>query len=126
MSGMTATGLDVCCVHASTATDVSASEAVAALAGTIPLSSLGTSLQGFWPGNGSKGTIGSGPTQPLGVTAPVDFVQNLSLRDHDDVGSDDLLGSIRIEESERGPGPIAKPAPSPVEGSVHYVAYRME
>ncbi|WP_405682561.1 hypothetical protein [Streptomyces sp. NBC_00057] len=92
---MTATVLDVCCVHASTASDASASEAVA------------------------------GPTQPLGVTAPVDFVQNLSLRDHDDVCSEDLLGSIRIEESERGVGPIAKPAPSPVEGSVHYVAYRM-
>ncbi|SEP95094.1 hypothetical protein SAMN04487983_1002257 [Streptomyces sp. yr375] len=156
----TATIFDVFCIHAATGTDAAANEAVGALAGKIPLGSLGTSLQGFvqsvpqavaaidaargdpddlyvttstqgdlsqaiWPGNGSTGSVASGQTQPLGVTVPVDFVQNLSLWDHDDVSADDLLGSIRIEESERGEGPIAKLASSPVEGSVYYVTYQV-
>ncbi|MFJ9154251.1 hypothetical protein ACIRP7_40850 [Streptomyces sp. NPDC102270] len=157
----TATILDAYCIHAATGTDASVNQAVGALAGKIPLSSIGTSLQDFvasvpqavaaidaargdpdnlyittstegdldnavWPGNGSTGTVGSGQTQPLGVTVPVEFVQNLSLWDFDDVSSDDLLGSIRIEVSERGEGPIAKLATSPVEGSVYYVTNRVD
>ncbi|MFE5795005.1 hypothetical protein ACFQ8C_20860 [Streptomyces sp. NPDC056503] len=157
----TATIFDAYCIHAATGTDASVNEAVGALAGKVPLNSIGTSLQDFvasvpqavaaidaargdpdnlyittstegdlanavWPGNGSTGTVASGQTQPLGVTVPVEFVQNLSLWDYDDVSSDDLLGSIRIEESERGEGPIAKLAMSPVEGSVYYVTYQVD
>ncbi|MEH0542573.1 hypothetical protein QA802_05635 [Streptomyces sp. B21-105] len=154
----TATILDVYCVHAATGTDSTSNEAVAALAGKIPLAGgtleglvqsvpaalaaidasrddpddlyLTTSTQGdlsqaIWPGNGSAGSVGSGQTQPLGVTVPVQGVQNLSLWDHD-LSGDDLLGSIRIEETELGEGPIAKVASSPVEGSVYLVNYRVD
>ncbi|MFB7335708.1 hypothetical protein ACFC00_29350 [Streptomyces adustus] len=151
---------DVYCVHAATGTDASVNDALGALAGTIPLSSIGNSLQEFlssvpqavsaidasrgdpdnlyittttegnvdqalWPGGGSAGSVESGQTQPLGITVPVDFAQNLSLWDYDSVSSDDLLGSIRIEESELGQGPIAKLASSPIEGSVYYVTYEV-
>ncbi|MFF9472138.1 hypothetical protein ACF1E9_05840 [Streptomyces roseolus] len=43
----TATILDAYCIHAATGTDASVNEAVGALAGKIPLSSIGTSLQDF-------------------------------------------------------------------------------
>ncbi|GLW46321.1 hypothetical protein Stsp02_19830 [Streptomyces sp. NBRC 14336] len=92
----------------------------------ITTSTEGDLANAVWPGNGSPGTVGSGQTQPLGVSVPVDFVQNVSLWDHDDVSSDDLLGSIRIEESERGEGPIARLATSSVEGSLYYVTYRVD
>ncbi|MEV1065962.1 hypothetical protein [Streptomyces sp. NPDC050263] len=154
----TATILDVYCVHAATGTDSTTNEAIAALAGTIPVGGstlhdiaqsipaavaaidasrndpddlyITTSTQGdvgqaIWPGNGSAGSVGSGQTQPLGVTVSVDGVQNLSLWDHD-LSGDDLLGSIRIEETELGQGPIAKMASSPVEGSVYLVNYRVD
>ncbi|MER6957251.1 MULTISPECIES: hypothetical protein [unclassified Streptomyces] len=154
----TATILDVYCVHAATGTDSTTNEAIAALAGTIPVggntlhdiansipaavaaidasrddpddlyittSTQGDVSQAIWPGNGSAGSVGSGQTQPLGVTVPVEGVQNLSLWDHD-LSGDDLLGSIRIEESELGQGPIAKMASSPVEGSVYLVNYRVD
>ncbi|WP_369166756.1 hypothetical protein AB5J49_02180 [Streptomyces sp. R28] len=80
----------------------------------------------IWPGNGSTGSVNSGQTQPLGVSVPVDFVQNLSLWDYDSASDDDLLGSIRIEESEQGAGPIARLASSPAEGSAYYVTYRVD
>ncbi|WP_432139829.1 MULTISPECIES: hypothetical protein [unclassified Streptomyces] len=80
----------------------------------------------IWPGNGSTGTVRSGQTQPLGVAVPVNRVQNLSLWDYDSVSRDDLLGSIRIDEGERGAGPIAKLARNDTEGSAYYVTYQVD
>lgn len=81
----------------------------------------------IWPGNGSTGSVRTGQTQPLGVTVPVNGVQNLSLWDYDSASRDDLLGSIRIEEAaERGAGPIAKLAKNDAEGSAYYVTYQVD
>ncbi|GAA3113103.1 hypothetical protein ACFQ0X_42900 [Streptomyces rectiviolaceus] len=54
-------------------------------------------------GNGSTGSANSGQTQPLGVNVPVDFVQDLFLRDYDSAS-----------------------VSSPVEGSAYYVTYLVD
>jgi hypothetical protein len=77
----------------------------------------------IWPGPGRNGSMRAG--QSVAPNISVDFAdsQNISLWDYDSVSRDDLLGSITIFESERGPGEMARVARSAVEGSCYYIIY---
>jgi hypothetical protein len=90
----------------------------------ITTNTEGVIANSIWPGGGA--------TQPLQASQSVqpqidiDFENrvNLSLWDEDGVfDSDDLLGSITIEEAERDGGEITRFAYSKVESSAYYITY---
>lgn len=90
----------------------------------ITTNTEGAIANSIWPG--------ADATQPLQASqsvqphVDVEFVNrvNLSLWDEDSAfDSDDLLGSITIEEAERDAGEITRFALSPVESSAYYITY---
>ncbi|MEU4576336.1 hypothetical protein [Nonomuraea sp. NPDC023979] len=79
----------------------------------------------IWPPDHTTVDMQADQTQAPGVDVPVEFSQNISLWDFDDVSDNDLLGSITVLESEAGAGSIAKLAKSETETSYYYVTYEV-
>ncbi|MFG1948103.1 hypothetical protein [Nonomuraea sp. NPDC048826] len=82
--------------------------------------------ESIWPPDHTTVEMQADQTQTPNVDVPVQFSQNISLWDFDDISDNDLLGSITVLESEAGAGSIAKLAKSEIESSYYYVTYEVQ
>ena len=76
----------------------------------------------IWPGGEDDPAVAGFSIRQPQIDIDFDNRVNISLWD-EDAGSDDLLGSITIEETERDQGEITRFAFSTVESSAYYITY---